>query len=758
MLQVNEALEIALQAIDSETSTSSSTSSQVSQPAENSTEVITQPRSSAEPIYENIGESVRRSSPAKPPMEPPLPAPRFPQTTAPLTQHKQPQQQQQTLHHDKPSSDPEDDQEPYYQVPKKIAEPLYEVPKYQKPIPVYENIEIFYPGTGITAPLSPLDSGVMEPPKEKPPPPPIDDATDDEEETTVRKSSTKPAMEPQMINDQPMKRMNSTKRIKKELRNKRSSFLGIEGSNDDETYLELTVAPPPDMAQLLQEERRLEKQLYMKAGLYDSSDAGDSRDSGVSENHSRQSSEPFTNSSEEHEDLLVKKEKEIIEVLEKEEEKQRNAQNLKPAMELPPKPLCIDDQLHENDEVLRVERELLQLEQEELKRQRENLILRDSLARHDLGHGAKMLMSANRRSMNDINTVSNGVSNGHYANIPNQIYQIETDYCKSMTDLHETKSHRMPHAPPPVPPAKPMRSNIIIDSRHSSGLVKIASPTRVQHSQSIDELAPLRNYQPNYSLHPGNMSRHTLHALSAAPKPKFTDGWVQSRNGIGSDKYNNNNNTWLSYQEKRRSVPEGFNCNKHWLVQEAEQRRIEQQRGIRSSASSLSNGWSSNSSLTSSPTKCAIQRNGSHDNKPLPDAVIQTLTQRVQSKGIGERRRFDPMQSSVLSSTTSLLSVSTPQLNQLNANTAMIPEGSSDKVLSVSGKKKCSHCGEELGRGAAMIIESLRLFYHIDCFKCCVCHVQLSDGLNGTDVRVRNQKLHCQNCYSSDDGIKFSCV
>ena len=57
-----------------------------------------------------------------------------------------------------------------------------------------------------------------------------------------------------------------------------------------------------------------------------------------------------------------------------------------------------------------------------------------------------------------------------------------------------------------------------------------------------------------------------------------------------------------------------------------------------------------------------------------------------------------------------------------------------------------------------MIVESLRLFYHIDCFKCCVCLVRLGDGLNGTDVRVRNHKLHCQNCYSSDDGIKFSCV
>lgn len=51
-----------------------------------------------------------------------------------------------------------------------------------------------------------------------------------------------------------------------------------------------------------------------------------------------------------------------------------------------------------------------------------------------------------------------------------------------------------------------------------------------------------------------------------------------------------------------------------------------------------------------------------------------------------------------------------------------------------------------------MIIESLRLFYHMECFKCCVCHVRLGDGLMGTDVRVRNHKLHCHNCYSSDDG------
>ena len=57
-----------------------------------------------------------------------------------------------------------------------------------------------------------------------------------------------------------------------------------------------------------------------------------------------------------------------------------------------------------------------------------------------------------------------------------------------------------------------------------------------------------------------------------------------------------------------------------------------------------------------------------------------------------------------------------------------------------------------------MIIESLRLFYHLRCFQCCVCQIQLGNGASGTDVRVRNNKLHCQNCYSNDEGKSILCV
>uniref|UniRef100_T1GHR0 Uncharacterized protein n=1 Tax=Megaselia scalaris TaxID=36166 RepID=T1GHR0_MEGSC len=145
------------------------------------------------------------------------------------------------------------DDEPYYQVPKPV-EPYYEVPKSKKPIPVYENIEIFFP----------TDGSVLEPPTEKPPPPPPLNFNDDDGENNTNDNSL------ELYENAPMKRINSTKRIKNEIRNKRSSFLGIDGNIDD--LEELSLAPPPDMAQLLQEEKRLEKQLYLKAGLYDSSD------------------------------------------------------------------------------------------------------------------------------------------------------------------------------------------------------------------------------------------------------------------------------------------------------------------------------------------------------------------------------------------------------------------------------------------------------------------------------------------------------
>ncbi|XP_049304244.1 uncharacterized protein LOC105229619 isoform X4 [Bactrocera dorsalis] len=831
--------------------------------------------------------------------------------------------------------------EPYYQVPKS-SEPYYDAPKHLRPVPLYENIEVFYTGlenstlaSGTGAALT--GSFKLEPPKEKPPPPPVEspppfddvDSIDNNTDTwssdnTYETISSRLPHVSGLATDHPsppIKRMNSTKRIKKELRNKRSSFLGIDTTNldDEETYLELTVAPPPDMAQLLQEERRLEKQLYLKAGLCDSSDTGESRDSGVSENHSRQSSEHYTNSSEENdrqidtpphslktneliyqnESLLTAAQTPLLQTV-----KGNSAESWTESATVAAaatkslteatatanaKMLSIEEKIREQEEVLRVERELLQLEQEELKRQRENLMLRENMARRELQHGAKMLMSANRRSLQDLNGVSMSLAGGlpipnggptvayqtavpqyaigaHnmqqptqqqfgvplvaaqptqqiYANVPNleqQYYQVDIDYRKSMSDLQEfSKRHMLP----PMPPTKPMRAmqvatsaNALIvngtedfmASRHAlnaqafgGSLVKIATPTaaprghsaypnnhQYQHqstqnlsnsSGSNNSISGVNTTMPaipnGHAALPGNMSRNTLHALSATPKPKYTDGWVQVQQRKSYDTNLANDPAWLSaYQQKRKSMPEPYHAyNNHWLVQEAEQRRIAEQQRRGGSTATTPVHQQNGSAVSGMKSATSSNSNG----KPLPDSIIQTLTERVQSKGIGERKRFDnynnqsaaleksplhaastyyqhqhqqqqqlsqsatPTHQRLLSSST-LTTAMPPQVNVNAAPAHQHPQPQQqqqqDKVLSVSGKKKCSHCGDELGRGAAMIIESLLLFYHINCFKCCVCHVQLGDGLNGTDVRVRNHKLHCQNCYSSDDGIKFSCV
>ncbi|KAM4854985.1 LIM and calponin homology domains-containing protein 1 [Thomomys bottae] len=66
---------------------------------------------------------------------------------------------------------------------------------------------------------------------------------------------------------------------------------------------------------------------------------------------------------------------------------------------------------------------------------------------------------------------------------------------------------------------------------------------------------------------------------------------------------------------------------------------------------------------------------------------------------------------------------------------------------SISGKKLCSSCGLALGKGAAMIIETLNLYFHIQCFRCGICKGQLGDAMSGTDVRIRNGLLNCNDCY-----------
>uniref|UniRef100_A0A8C9RQ79 LIM and calponin homology domains 1 n=1 Tax=Scleropages formosus TaxID=113540 RepID=A0A8C9RQ79_SCLFO len=77
----------------------------------------------------------------------------------------------------------------------------------------------------------------------------------------------------------------------------------------------------------------------------------------------------------------------------------------------------------------------------------------------------------------------------------------------------------------------------------------------------------------------------------------------------------------------------------------------------------------------------------------------------------------------------------------------LLPANRVAPCRSVSGKKLCSSCAHPLGKGAAMIIETLGLYFHIQCFKCGICKGQLGDTSTGTDVRIRNGLLNCHECY-----------
>ncbi|XP_026735923.1 LIM domain only protein 7, partial [Trichoplusia ni] len=582
--------------------------------------------------------------------------------------------------------------------------------------PLYENIDIFYQNSEETAFPLDLPTNVLEPPKEKPPPPPTEESNEDE-----------------LLGNGNFKHTSSARRIKKEIRNKRTSFLGIEGQDDSYLDVDLTLAPRPDITSFLQEETKIEKLLYKKTLSHDmDSNLRESRDSGVdvdrgpsaeawykghsspetSNPHSRQNSEPYTHvtvTSDEEESSkkqvefssnlnsklteLTEAPADKIESLDKKLQQQQARTNA----DWPGGPY---DDAH-TKEVLRFERELLQLEQEELRRQRENL-LRDQnriiqKSVQDISSIPSTPEKPPLRSRPEVNphyrhSMPNLLLNENYPAIPPAVPErqeergvdekrkpfVSEEHMQRHFGVEESRrvlyeaaeARRQPaRVPQPVLPPKPKsRESIEREITMRSSRV----PSAVEYANVQLRAPPSHNTQ---HYHP--MTRHTLQALSAAPTPKLISNtdWMQARN----------------------RKPANYNYNQHWLIQEAEQRRLEEQlRGAR-------------------PLRHPHQRD--------------SLTHSALHSG-----------------------------QPADGSRAARPEPRPDKLLSVSGRRKCSHCGEELGRGAAMIIESLSLCYHVWCFTCALCGAALGDGRAGADVRVRAARLHCQHCYSSEDGRKYSAV
>ncbi|EHH29057.1 hypothetical protein EGK_09377, partial [Macaca mulatta] len=109
-----------------------------------------------------------------------------------------------------------------------------------------------------------------------------------------------------------------------------------------------------------------------------------------------------------------------------------------------------------------------------------------------------------------------------------------------------------------------------------------------------------------------------------------------------------------------------------------------------------------------------------------------------------------PSAGPVKTSTTGVATAQSPTPRSHSPSTSQ--SGSQLRNRSVSGKRICSYCNNILGKGAAMIIESLGLCYHLHCFKCVACECDLGGSSSGAEVRIRNHQLYCNDCY-----LRFKC-
>ncbi|XP_070490639.1 LIM domain only protein 7 isoform X5 [Chironomus tepperi] len=620
--------------------------------------------------------------------------------------------------------------EPHYQVPRS-REPYYESPKKTVPIPLYENVELMFPASSDSSRFSMAESnesfGIDDgtemifpidqskylnqmPPKEKPPPPPIPMQTEDMSGHDCQE---------QIDN---FKRINSTKRIKKEIRNKRSSFLGIDGQEfDDENTLKMSVAPPPNIKSIFQEEKRLEKQMYQKVGLYENAVNGESRDSGL-DNHSRQGSEPSSESSTSEGHGENTEEVDGSGILLSERRGNFTSYTVN----------------GDDNRIKSLEEQISQQEtySNYCHHQHDDSFDDDHQEFNAATWNSNSNMSDLEYHQSLYNSSASQSSAFHYGN-------MATTSSRSEMHLHAPKPYQAPASSSSSSSDQQQQQQHL----HRNSLNNISNNSSNSSSNN--------NSNSNNNIY-GNMTRHALMQISAVPKPKLTNDWVQYR----------------------KSEPAKPSLNSHWLIQEAEQRRIEQLNNVRSNAGSCSS------------------------KKPLPESIIQTITQRVVDLGIGTNvnKRYTVFDSKQMPQITQAPSHAPPLLmmsqqqqqqqqqqqpttnispmpnsgqiimhnplqqqqhhhQQITPQSPQVPMLPQLDVLSVSSKKICSYCNRELGSGAAMIIENLGLFYHIDCFKCTVCQTQIADGnIHGTDVRVRNSRLHCANCFSNEEGIKFSCV
>ncbi|XP_078323892.1 uncharacterized protein LOC111127520 isoform X5 [Crassostrea virginica] len=233
-------------------------------------------------------------------------------------------------------------------------------------------------------------------------------------------------------------------------------------------------------------------------------------------------------------------------------------------------------------------------------------------------------------------------------------------------------------------------------------------------------------------------TKEVYHSNSSAPKPRTR----------GSE---------YSPSHSRPHRSEQHNPHSHWMVEEAERRRRadNKRHSVHSyggpikpvQQEGLANRWRDDTSIPKQQTYTT--------NSVISPRSLNTKQYSADSDKLSQTLPANYNYSHAPKTDSSLR----PSRGSPNPPSPSSPPSHAEQIMAVSGKQLCSHCSQELGFGAAMVIESLGLYYHVQCFRCCVCHTTLGNGSQGADVRVRVNKLHCRNCYSNDEaGLKFSKV
>ncbi|XP_060064832.1 LIM and calponin homology domains-containing protein 1-like [Ylistrum balloti] len=403
--------------------------------------------------------------------------------------------------------------------------------------------------------------------------------------------------------------------------------------------------------------------------------------------------------------------------------------------------------IREKEEELQRQAEMLRLEKEKLKREQERM----QKEREELERSRKKQLETKE------NRPETKIS--HHNNNPKSQFStsVNTDSKQSLRKLDLTWP---PQKEEPPPRQKLTREDMLAMNRR-------ATPLQRKPEMEVNSTEPSKTKDFTSRDVP---TKNDLHNLTAVPKPKYrsSSNWMkedpQPLKTVSKARSDNN-----------RSSP---NLHEHWLVEEAERRRKatanqNSHGAIQPGSDGIVNRWRDDSFLPKQQASInaqgsnltqprSLSSNVSHnhgqDNRQyIPasqntKAMSQTLPQNFNYSSLSPKNRGDPYappkptRNSSSSTTSSISSPSSP----LNP---------SEQFMAVSGKQACSYCSQELGFGAAMVIESLGLYYHVQCFRCCVCHTALGNGSQGADVRVRVNKLHCRNCYSNDEaGLKFSKV